>query len=130
MDSVLVPFENHVKIMLSEHSDMLKSSKRQRATTKSRPHYQREEQLADRFVNARQAMWSKVSGTWAFRSQETLGQQLALAMQGVQADGQVLYPDPDCPGKETPMVFNIASLKAGLCPQPLLDHSVWKIDPG
>ena len=56
LDSVIVPFEELVKNMLSEHSDLFKT-KRKRTSSK-RPHNAREEQLIENFENTRQSMWT------------------------------------------------------------------------
>ena len=67
LDSFLVPFEEVVQKMLSEHSDLFKP-KRKRTSSK-RPHHAREEQLVENFEKARQSMWTKLHEVWTFRSQ-------------------------------------------------------------
>ena len=90
----------------------------------------RAEQLAEKFDKVRKALWTNVAATWAHRAQETVDCQLDRAMQGVLAQGQTVCADPDRPGEKIGSLFNVAKLRAGLCPKPLLDHGIWKINPG
>ena len=117
--------------MLSEHSDIAKSSRRKRSLSKQRqrPHDQRADHLVERFDKARKAMWAQVAGTWAFRAQETVDIQLERVLEGVLSQGQLVSTDPERPGEGISSLFNIARLRSGLCPKPLLDHSIWNINP-